>query len=113
MKEFMLIFSGPDYSHHLSPDQSQAQFGKWYAWVEDLKKKGLYKEGRPLLPTGGKTVKGKQPVVTDGPFAESKEIVGGYFIIEVASMEEAVAIAKHCPDFELEGQVEIREVMKM
>jgi hypothetical protein len=113
MKEFMLIFSGPDYSHlGFSAEQSQAQFSKWYNWVEDLKKKGNYIEGRPLVPQG-KTVKGKQPVVTDGPFAESKEIVGGYFIVNVPSIEEAVTIAKNCPDLDIGGQVEVREVMKM
>jgi len=113
MKEFMLIFSGPDYTQAgFSPEQSQAQFARWYTWVEDLKKKGTYFEGRPLLP-GGKNIKGKKPVVTDGPFAESKEIVGGYFIIKADSMDDAVSIAKDCPDLEIGGQVEVREVMKM
>jgi hypothetical protein len=113
MKEFMLIFSGPNHAQlGYSPEQSQAQFAKWYSWIEDLKKKGAYCEGRPLVPSG-KNVKGKQAVITDGPFAESKEIVGGYFIILVQSMDEAVNIAKNCPDLEIGGQVEVREVAKM
>lgn len=64
-----------------------------------------------MLPEG-KTVKGPKGVVTDGPFAESKELVGGYFIVRAASIEEAAEIAKDCPDLALNGNVEIREVMK-
>lgn len=113
MKEFMLIFSGPDYSKMgFSPEQMQAQFAKWGDWIEGLKKKGTYVDGRPLSP-GGKIVKGKQPVITDGPFAESKEIVGGFLIIHANSLEEAAIISKAAPDIEIGGQVEVREVMKM
>jgi len=113
MKEFMLIFIGTDPTNaKLSPDQMQAHMGKWFSWIDSLKAKGTYVEGRPLIPAA-KTVKGKKPVVTDGPFAESKEIVGGYFIVKASSIEEAAGIAKDCPDFELGGAVEVREVMKM
>ena len=113
MKEFMLIFIGEDRTQRqLSPEQMQTQMGKWMSWVDSLKAKGTYVEGRPLIPAA-KTVKGKKPVVTDGPFAESKEIVGGYFIVKASSLEEAAAIAKDCPDFELGSAVEVREVMKM
>jgi hypothetical protein len=113
MKEFMLIFVGEDVTNRqMSPDQMQAQMGKWFSWIDSLKAKGTYVDGRPLVPAA-KTVKGKKPVVTDGPFAESKEIVGGYFIINASSLDEAAEIAKGCPDFELGTSVEVREVMKM
>lgn len=113
MKEFMLIFLGADYaSSNLTPDQIQEQMQKWFQWVEDLRSKDIYIEGRPLAPAA-KTVKGAQPVVTDGPFTESKELVGGYFIIKAASLEDAAEIAKGCPDFELDGIVEVREVVQM
>src|SRR5713101_3167496 len=105
MKEFMLIFIGNDpTTNQMSPDQMQAQMGKWFSWIEDLKTKGAYVEGRPLTPAA-KTVQGKKPVVTDGPFAESKEIVGGYFIVKANTLDEAAAIAKGCPNFELGGAV--------
>jgi len=113
MKEFMLIFIGEDPTgKQFSPDQMQAQMAKWMSWIDDLKSKGSYVDGKPLTPAA-KTVKGKKPVVTDGPFAESKEIVGGYFIVKANSLDEAAAIAKGCPDFELGGSVEVREVMVM
>lgn len=113
MKEFMLIFCGADYGQlGFSPDKMQTQFAKWNAWIDGLKKKNAYVEGRPLLP-GGKIVKGKQPVVTDGPFAESKEVVGGYFIVRAGSLDEAAILSKECPDMEYGCIVEVREVMTM
>jgi hypothetical protein len=113
MKEFMLIFLGADYDKaKLSPDEVQAQMQKWFQWIDKLKSKDIYVDGKPLTPVG-KTVKGKKPVVTDGPFAETKELVGGYFIIKATSLEEAAELAKDCPDFELGGAVQVREVMTM
>jgi hypothetical protein len=85
--------------------------GKWFSWIDKLKASNKYVSGEALTP-GGKTVKGKKPVVTDGPFAESKEVVGGFFIIKASSIEEATEIAKDCPDLPMNGTVEVREVMK-
>lgn len=106
----MLIFLGGDPSH-LSPEAQQAHMGKWFAWVEKLRKEQRYVAGEALLP-GGKTIKGLKKAVTDGPFAESKEIVGGFFVLNAKNLDEAVLIAKDCPDYELGGVVEVREVMK-
>ncbi len=113
MKEFMLIFLGADYSKmHLSPEESQSQMQKWFSWVDRLRKDEIYVEGRPLTPAA-KTMKGSDPVITDGPFAETKELVGGYFIIKVKDFDQATEIAKDYPDYHLGGAVEIREVMEM
>jgi hypothetical protein len=113
MKEFMFIFLGADYTElNLSPEQMQEQMQKWYGWIEQLRSQDRYVDGKPLLPAA-KTVRGASPVVTDGPFAESKELVGGYFIIKAESMEEASELAKGFPDFELGGTVEVREVQQM
>ena len=106
----MLIFIGGDPSH-LSPEAQQAHMGKWFAWVEQLRNEKRDVGGEALLP-GGKTVKGTKKTVTDGPFAESKEVVGGYFVLECKNLDEAVQIAKDCPDYDLGGTVEVREVMK-
>jgi hypothetical protein len=110
MEKYMLIFIGGDPSH-LSPEAQQAHMGKWFAWVEKLRNEKRYVSGEALLP-GGKTVKGAKKTVTDGPFAESKEIVAGYFVLQAKNLDEAVLIAKDCPDYELGGVVEVREVMK-
>jgi hypothetical protein len=113
MKEFMLIFIGADYTQlDLSPEEMQGQMQKWFDWVDKLRKEDVYVEGRPLAPAAV-GLSGSEPVVTDGPFAESKELIGGYFIIKSSSIEAAAEIAKEFPDFHLGGKVEVREVMEM
>ncbi len=110
MKDFMFIFRGGMDPQSASPQDMQDNMQKWFGWVEDLRKRNIYSAGEAILPEG-KTVR-KQNVVTDGPFAESKELVGGFFIVKANSMEEAVELAKGCPDLPLGGTVEVREVMK-
>jgi hypothetical protein len=113
MKEFMLIFKASPQGSGLSAEMAQAQMQKWFDWVGRLKSDGIYVEGRPLTP-GGKSISGKDQVVTDGPFAESKELVAGYFIVKVKDIDEAVSLTKKgFPDFELGSSVEIREVQLM
>ncbi len=85
--------------------------GKWFEWVQKLKNEKRYVSGEALLP-GGKTVSGAKKTVTDGPFAESKEVIGGYFVLMAKDLDEATTIAKDCPDYELKGVVEVREVQK-
>lgn len=111
MEKYMLLFRGGDVSH-LSVQQQESQMGKWLAWVDKLKKENRYLAGEPLLP-GGKTVSGTKKVVTDGPFAESKEVIGGFFIITAKNIDDATAIAKDAPDFDLGGSVEVREILKI
>lgn len=108
----MLIFQGGMSSHnHQSPEQMQANMGKWMAWIDKLSKQGKYVAGEPLLP-GGKLVDSNKKV-TDGPYTEGKEVVGGFFIINADDYNEAIAIAKDCPDYEHGGSVQVRQVMKM
>jgi hypothetical protein len=111
MEKFMLIFQGGQLEG-LSPEAMEAQMGKWMAWVERLNKEGRYVSGEPLLP-GGKLVTGTKKTVTDGPYTEGKEVVGGYFVVNAGNMEEAVEIAKDCPDYEYGGSVQVRQVMKL
>lgn len=110
MEKFMLIFHG-GIKQDASPEDLQANMGKWMAWVEKLNKEGQYVSGEPLLP-GGKLVSGKTSV-TDGPYTEGKEVVGGYFVINANNIDEAVEACKNYPDFEYGGQVQVRQVMKL
>lgn len=111
MKDFMLIFLGADYSElDLSPEEAQAQMGKWFSWVADLQAKDIYVGGHALIPTA-KRLSGKGGHVTDGPFAEAKELVGGYFVVKARDWDEAVTISKDYPDFNHGGTVEVREIM--
>ncbi len=110
MKNFMLIFKGPDYGQlGLSPEETQIQMGKWFSWVDKLQKQGIYGGGEALHPTG-KKVTGVD-TVTDGPFVEAKELVGGYFIVQAEDMDAAIEISKDFPDFHLDSHVEVREVV--
>lgn len=111
MEKYMFLFRGGDISQ-LSPDEQQAEMQKWFAWIDKLTKQGRYLGGEPLLP-GGKTVSGSKRTVTDGPFTESKEVVGGFFTVLANSLDEAVEMSKECPDFDLGGSVEVREIMKI
>ncbi len=110
MKDFMLIFTTGEGSANFSPEEMQGNMQQWFDWINGLKANGIYVSGEALLP-GGKTVKGAEGIVTDGPFAESKEVVGGYFIIKAETIDEAADIAKASPDLPYGGGVEVREVM--
>ena len=113
MKDFLFIFRGPAYEDlNLTPEESQASMQRWYDWIGELSAKDRYVGGEPLHKQG-KTVQGSKPVVTDGPFAEGKELLGGYFIVKAESLEEAAQLAMGYPDFKINGSVEVREIMKM
>lgn len=110
MEKFALLFRGGLDSP--SPEVMQKHMQKWLDWVDRLSKEGKYLAGEPLIP-GGKWVAGKNKSVTDGPFTEAKDIMGGFFILKVADEAEAVRIAKDCPDLEFSGTVEVRKVAEM
>jgi hypothetical protein len=116
MSEFLYVYRNevPSQSQAApSPEQMQAVMQKWMAWMKALGEKGHLKDpGNPLEPTG-KTVKGKQKTVTDGPYAESKDIVGGYSLVEARDIAQAVELSLGCPIFESGGFVEVRPIMKM
>ncbi len=108
-KGFMLLFVGTDWHKGLSPEEMQKVSDQWMAWFQGLMKQGKCVSGHPL-EREGKTVSGKNARVVDGPFAESKEAIGGYFLLNVATMDEAVAIAKLCPGLPYGAKVEVRQV---
>ena len=108
--QYMFLFRGNEWQKGLSPEEMQRIAGQWMAWFERLTAQGKVTAGSPL-ETEGKVVSGKNGrVVSDGPFAESKEAVGGYFLVKVNTMEEALAIAQQCPGLAYGAQVEVRPV---
>lgn len=115
MEKFMLIFHSP-YSQETafvqqSPEEIQAEIQKWNQWIGGIAAQGKILSTEALLPFGKVMSKGGQ-LVTDGPFTEGKEIVGGYALVSVDSIDEATELAKDCPIFDAEGSVEIRQIMK-
>src|SRR5229473_3744409 len=107
--EYMLVFRGTDWHKGLSAEQMQQVAGKWMAWFRRLTEQGKAVAGNPL-EREGKIVSGKDRIVSDGPFAESKEAIGGYFLLDVATMDEALAIARECPGLPYGIRVEVRPV---
>jgi hypothetical protein len=105
----LLIFRGTDWYQGLSPEQMQQVADQWMAWFNRLKDEGTAVAGNPLEP-GGAIVSGKTGVVSDGPFAESKETIGGYFLLKVPTLEDAIAIAQQCPGLPHGIRVEIRAI---
>ena len=109
--EYMLIFRGTDWAKGLSPEEMQQVASQWMTWFKGLMEQGKVLAGNPLEKEG-KIVSGKNGrVVADGPFAESKEAIGGYFLLRVKTIEEAVAIAKDCPGLAYGIKVEVRQVL--
>ncbi len=106
MSNFMFLFRGGERPG--SPEQMQAQMQKWMNWIQKLRDQGKYVAGDPLQ-AGGKVLKSSK-VITDGPFAEGKEVVGGYFLVRAETLDEAAQMAKDCPIFETGGSVEVRPV---
>ncbi len=106
---YMLIFreSSPDAYGALSAEERQKLLEQWNAWYDGLAAAGKVQHGQPLEP-GGRVVRERR--VTDGPFAESNEAVGGYFLLTVSDLEEATAIAQQCPSLSLGMSVEVRPV---
>ena len=108
MPDFMLLFRGGE-AESKSPEEMQKIVEKYIAWVRELRTQGKYKAGDELQPNG-RIVSSVRGTIVDGPFVETKEAVGGYFLIEAADYNEAVVIAKASPNIANGGSVEIRQV---
>ena len=107
MNEFVFLYRNGE--RPTSPEQMQQTLAKWTAWLKSLADRGhLIDRGQPL-DRSGKLV-GK--LVTDGPFAETKDLIGGYSLIKARDIAEAAELARGCPVIERSGQVEVRPVMK-
>lgn len=110
MKEFLLIFRNdlkalPSFS----PEEMQANTKKWMDWIGGIAAQNKLFERGNRLASSGKVVK-PHNVITDGPYSEIKEAVGGYSIIKAHSYEDAVELAKGCPVLAFGGNVEVREI---
>ena len=106
----MLIFRGGAVSQDdVSPSVLQAHVEKWYRWSDELARQGRRNVGT-ALDNPGRTVGGHDRMVTDGPYAESKDPVTGAMIIDAVSLEDAVDVARECPTYEFGGSIEVRPV---
>lgn len=110
---YLLLFRGIDWHKGLSPEQMQNVVGEWMTWFDRLRAEGKVAGGNPL-ENEGKVVTGTSGrIVADGPFAEAKEAIGGYFLLTVGEEAEAVAIAQQCPGLAYGAIVEVRPIAGM
>jgi hypothetical protein len=113
MEKFMLLFRGSDvYLPGQSPEALQALKQKLIHWIVDLSKKGVHVASEPLEPMG-KQVSGIKKTMTDGPFGEGREIIGGCTIVQAKDINEAVEIAKGCPILASNATIEVRPIQKV
>ena len=108
MSEFTFLYRGRNTS--ASPEQMQKTMQKWQAWFQELSAKGHIKNMGHPLEHAGKVVRGERKTVTDGPFAEAKDVVGGFTIIEARDLDQAAELSKGCPILEAGGSVEVRPI---
>lgn len=108
-KKFAYLFFGSD--PYKSQEEAMENIKQWTAWIEELAQKGIYVSGEQLEPEV-RRVQGKSKELNDGPFTESKEIISGIFIINAKDFDHAVEIAKDCPIYGFNGNVEIRPIMQ-
>ena len=111
MSEFLFLYRGGE-SGRSSPEVAQQTIQKWMSWMKDMGAKGHLKDqGHPLERTG-KLVKGQKKTVTDGPFAETKEHLAGYYIIDCENLDEAIEWAAKIPT-ECQGYAGCIEIRPM
>lgn len=113
MAQFMLLLhESPNDFAGLSPEEIQRVIGEYTAWRVKLQEEGRLAGNLKLKDEGGRLLsrKGDRVEVVDGPYAEAKEIVGGYFLIHAADYDEAVEISRGCPHLVYSQMVELREV---
>ncbi len=113
MSQFMLLlYDDPSSYADLTPETMQKIVQEYGAWAAKMQAEGRLVEGSKLTDEGGRrmTTRGESIEVTDGPFAESKEVLGGYFVIRAEGYEKAVALARECPHAKYGCRIDVRMV---
>ena len=111
MGEFAFVYRGRDTSG--SPEQMQKHMEKWLTWFNELRANGHISESGHPLDSAGMVVQGKKKAVTDGPYAEAKDVIGGFTLVEAKDLRQAAELAKGCPILEVGGSVEVRPLQKL
>jgi hypothetical protein len=115
MRYMLLIYSREAQWNEMSEQARGQVYGEYMAFTEAIKKSGHYKAGDPLQPTSSATtvrMKNGKAVATDGPFAETREQLGGFYIVDAKDLDEANEIAGRVPGAKY-GSIEVRPIMDM
>lgn len=114
MQYMLLIYSDENREANMSKEESDAWMGEYWAYTEAMREAGVSKGGEALLPTSTATtvrVKDGKTVTTHGPFAETKEQLGGFYILDCENLDQAIEWAAKCPGARV-GSIELRPVME-
>ncbi len=113
MSDFVFLFRASEAGRREAmgtPERAQRSLQAWLAWIHELEAGGhLKNRGQPLEP-GGKVVRGKNKLVTDGPYVEAKDMVLGFIIVQARDLAQAVELSTGCPMLDGDGSVEVRAV---
>ncbi len=115
MKYLCLIYADETLWQNMPRAEAEKVFSEYYAFTDGIKKSGHYIGGNPLQPTRTATtvrVRNGKTSTTDGPFAETKEQLGGYYLIEARDLNDAIQVASRIPGARL-GSIEVRPVMEI
>jgi hypothetical protein len=114
-KYMLLLYDDPATFAAMSPEEMQAIIEKYFAWGERLRAAGVLRAGDKLTDDPGRVMRGRhgQVRVTDGPYSETKEALGGYYLLEAETYDRAVEWARECPHLEYGGTIEVRQVDEM
>lgn len=111
MSHFMLFIRNGEEPNELSPEQIQQAIQRFSAWAKRLREQGKLVAAEKLKDNEGLLLRTRNgQIVVDGPFAETKETIGGYFVVAAGNLDEAIAITKECPALSNGGIVELREI---
>lgn len=108
MAKYLLLLRDGEFDSYTREEQQQI-LAEYMAWTDSLKAQGVHLASEELKP-GGRVLSTEQGRIVDGPFTETKEAVGGFFLISAANVDQAMRIARECPHFNYGGTVELREV---
>ena len=114
MKEFLLVFRRESLANEtaLSPEQMQSMMKPWQDWIGSIAAQNKLVSNGNRLDTEGRVVKPNN-VITNGPYVEIKEAIGGYIIVKTQTIDEAAELSKNCPILMVGGSVEIRAIIPM
>jgi hypothetical protein len=112
VERFLYLFrNDPEAQKSLSPGQMEQRLKKTLEWIESLRRKG-HLEGGERLESAGKVIRSASQAVSDGPYVETKDIIGGYLLIAARDLDQAVELARDCPIPDTGGSVEIRPLIR-
>ena len=116
MPQFLLLLhDDPTEYQDLAPEAMQDIVERYGAWARGLAERGILAGGHKLCDEGGRVVRSRdgRVVVHDGPYAEAKEVVSGYFLVDAPSYDAAVEIARSCPHAASKGRIEVRQIEQL